>query len=101
MQLEFKWYEFIKESMPRHFFPRYNNLGQTLEDVFTDTHMDLVRNGGEWLGKTFESCSIVAALIATVAFANSATVLKGVKQDMLALQFSKSIPRLTSSPSHC
>ncbi|KAB1227042.1 hypothetical protein CJ030_MR1G014936 [Morella rubra] len=55
MQLEFKWYESNK----------YNNL-KTPEDMFTDTHKELVKNGGEWLSKTSESCSVVAALIATV-----------------------------------
>ncbi|KAB1215735.1 hypothetical protein CJ030_MR4G020435 [Morella rubra] len=102
MQWEFKWYEFVKESMPRHIFSRYNIVGQisrpwsspgilsqTLEDLFTDTHKELVKNGGKWLSKTSESCYVVAALIATVAFATSATVLRGVKQDVGALILEK------------
>ncbi|CAL1354155.1 unnamed protein product [Linum trigynum] len=35
----------------------------------------------EWLSKTSESCSVVAALVATVAFAGSSTVPGGNKED--------------------
>jgi hypothetical protein len=66
--------------MPPHFFAKYNKKGQTPKDIFTDTHKDLVKDGSEWLGKTSESCSVVAALIATVAFATSSTVPGGVKE---------------------
>ncbi|KAK3001613.1 hypothetical protein RJ639_020652 [Escallonia herrerae] len=81
MQWELKWYEFVKESMPLHFFARYNRTGQTPKDIFTDTHKDLLKDGGEWLTNTAESCSVVAALIATVAFATSSTVPGGVNQE--------------------
>ncbi|KAJ4723004.1 putative Ankyrin repeat-containing protein [Melia azedarach] len=80
MQWEIKWYEFVKKSMPRNFFVRYNNKGKTPKEIFTETHKNLVKEGREWLTKTSESCSVVAALIATVAFATSATVPGGVDQ---------------------
>lgn len=73
--------QFVKDSMPTHFFPRCNKAGRTAKDVFTETHQELVKNGGEWLTNTSESCSVVAALIATVAFATASTVPGGVKQD--------------------
>ena len=66
--------------MPPHFFVKHNNRGQTPKDIFTDTHKDPVKDGSEWLSKTSESCSVVAALIATVAFATSSTVPGGVKE---------------------
>lgn len=66
--------------MPRHFFIRYNIEGKTPNEVFTEAHRDLVKEGREWLTKTSESCSVVAALIATVAFATSAAVPGGVDQ---------------------
>ncbi|KAK9180412.1 hypothetical protein WN943_029621 [Citrus x changshan-huyou] len=81
MQWEIKWYQFVKKSMPRHFFTRFNDNGKTPKEVFTETHKDLVKEGKEWLPKTSESCSVVAALIATVAFATSATVPGGVDQE--------------------
>ncbi|KAJ4722992.1 putative Ankyrin repeat-containing protein [Melia azedarach] len=80
MQWEIKWYEFVKKSMPRNFFVRYNNKGKTPKEIFTETHKNLVKEGREWLTKTSESCSVVAALIATVAFATSATVPGGVNK---------------------
>nr|KJB22999.1 hypothetical protein B456_004G077300 [Gossypium raimondii] len=81
MQWEIKWYEFVKHSMPVHFFARYNTENKTPKDIFTDTHKQLVDKGGEWLTNTSESCSVVAALIATVAFATSTTVPGGVKSE--------------------
>ncbi|KAJ8634951.1 hypothetical protein MRB53_009218 [Persea americana] len=72
---------FIKDSMPRHFFAHLNNKRQTPKEVLTDTHRELVRVSGKWLTSTAESCSVVAALIATVAFASATTVPGGVKQD--------------------
>ncbi|KAL7084230.1 hypothetical protein ACP275_14G212500 [Erythranthe tilingii] len=82
MQWEIKWYEFVKNSMPMHFFTRYNQKGQTPREIFSETHQKLLKEGGEWLTSTSESCSVVAALIATVAFATSATVPGGVKSDI-------------------
>lgn len=70
--------QFVKSSMPPHFFVRYNIAGETADHIFSKTHNDLVKSGGEWLTNTSESCSVVAALIATVAFAASATVPGGV-----------------------
>ncbi|KAJ4826892.1 hypothetical protein Tsubulata_044189, partial [Turnera subulata] len=81
MQWEFKWYKYVKNSMPRDFFVRHNNDGKTARDIFTNTHQELVKSGGEWLTNTSESCSVVAALIATVAFATSATVPGGVNEE--------------------
>ncbi|KAM7501378.1 hypothetical protein LguiB_000282 [Lonicera macranthoides] len=91
MQWEFKWYEFVKNSAPPHFFARYNNKGETPKDVFTRTHSKLVIDGGKWLTKTSESCSVVAALIATVAFATSTTVPGGIDEK-------KGTPKLENEP---
>ncbi|KAG9451730.1 hypothetical protein H6P81_004634 [Aristolochia fimbriata] len=81
MQWEIKWYKFVKSSMNPHFFTRLNNKGRTAKEIFTETHRDLVKEGGEWLNNTSESCSVVAALIASVAFAGAVTVPGGVIQD--------------------
>ena len=72
--------QFVKKSMPPNFFVRYNNERKTAKDIFTETHTDLVKAGGEWLTNTSESCSVVAALIATVAFATSTTVPGGTNE---------------------
>ena len=69
--------QFVKKSMPQNFFVRYNDKGMTAKIIFTETHADLVKAGGKWLTNTSQSCSLVAALIATVAFATSTTVPGG------------------------
>ncbi|KAH7517266.1 hypothetical protein FEM48_Zijuj09G0044700 [Ziziphus jujuba var. spinosa] len=81
MQWEIKWYEFVKNSMPPHYFVRYNNEKKTPKEIFTETHKKLVKAGGEWLTNTSESCSVVAALIATVAFATSTAVPGGTNKN--------------------
>ncbi|KAJ9696062.1 hypothetical protein PVL29_008358 [Vitis rotundifolia] len=91
MQWEIKWYEYVKNSMPMHFFVRYNNNSKTAREIFTKSHADLVEKGGEWLNDTSNSCSVVAALIATVAFATSATVPGGVKEGL-------GVPTLENQP---
>ncbi|OWM69378.1 hypothetical protein CDL15_Pgr006341 [Punica granatum] len=67
--------------MPRHFFVRYNDEGKTANNIFTETHSELLKNGSNWLTNTSQSCSVVAALIATVAFATSTTVPGGVREE--------------------
>lgn len=67
--------------MPHGFFVRYNKKGQTPKEIFITSHKNLIKEGSKWLTKTSESCSVVAALIATVAFATSATVPGGLNQN--------------------
>ncbi|KAH6770184.1 hypothetical protein C2S52_014987 [Perilla frutescens var. hirtella] len=81
MQWEIKWYKHVKSSVPPLCFSHHNAKGETPRKIFTQTHENLVKSGNEWLIKTSESCSVVAALIATVAFATSATVPGGLNQE--------------------
>ena len=69
--------QFVESSKPENFFVRYNKEGKTPDEIFTNDHKDLVKSGGEWMTKTAESCSVVAALIATVAFATASTLPGG------------------------
>ena len=66
--------QFVKDNVPQHFRYQLNKAGKTPGEIFNETHEELVKHGGEWLNKTSESCSLVAALIATVAFAASTTI---------------------------
>ncbi|CAI0379423.1 unnamed protein product [Linum tenue] len=81
MQWELKWYKFVKQSMPPNFFRQYNKRNHTPKQILLETHKQLAKSGSEWLTKTSESCSVVAALVATVAFAGSSTVPGGNKED--------------------
>ncbi|KAL5555133.1 hypothetical protein UlMin_037369 [Ulmus minor] len=78
MQWEIKWLKFVEKSKPKNFFVRYNIENRTPDDIFTKTHKELVKSGGKWMKSTAESCSVVAALIATVAFATSTALPGGV-----------------------
>ncbi|ESW19846.1 hypothetical protein PHAVU_006G160200 [Phaseolus vulgaris] len=80
MQWEYKWYKLVKDSMPPNFFERYNKKGETAKQLFINTHQGLAKEGGKWLTKTSESCSLVAALVATVAFTTSTAIPGGPDQ---------------------
>ncbi|KAF5959061.1 hypothetical protein HYC85_000270 [Camellia sinensis] len=49
----------------------------TPAEVFTNTHMKLVKRGEKWMRGTATSCTFVAALIATVVFAAAITIPGG------------------------
>ncbi|KAI3950816.1 hypothetical protein MKW92_005481 [Papaver armeniacum] len=54
-----------------------NKNGNPAQFVFSEEHKDLLKEGEDWLKDTSGSCMIVAALIATVAFAAAFTVPGG------------------------
>ena len=70
--------QFVKNMMPQHLCYQVNKEGKTPEDVFNETHRDLVKDGGEWLKSISNSCSVVATLIAAVVFPASTTVPGGI-----------------------
>lgn len=72
--------QFVTKSFPNISVPRYNKAGQTPEELFIENHKDLVIKGREWLSSTSQSYSVLAALIATVAFATSTSVPGGLKE---------------------
>ncbi|MFS7916375.1 putative PGG domain-containing protein [Helianthus anomalus] len=58
-----------------------NNDGKTPRMVFTDEHKDLLKEGQQWMKDTASSCTVVAALIVTMAFAAVFTVPGGNQDD--------------------
>ncbi|PIA36857.1 hypothetical protein AQUCO_03200077v1 [Aquilegia coerulea] len=77
MQWEIQWFKKVKKIVPHHFLSHLNNKRLTSQELFTNTHKDLVMKGQEWIMRTSESCSVVAALIATIAFTSAYTVPGG------------------------
>ncbi|XP_060173885.1 uncharacterized protein LOC132604407 [Lycium barbarum] len=77
LQGERKWYKYVKHTLPPASYVSYNNKGQTPREIFIETHVNLLKDGTEWLIKTANSYSVVATLITTVAFATAATVPGG------------------------
>ncbi|RVW75653.1 hypothetical protein VitviT2T_022782 [Vitis vinifera] len=80
MQWEIKWFKYVKYSVPQDFFMNLNNEDMTPKEVFRTSHKDLVKEGAKWLTATSNSCSLVATLVTTVAFATTATVPGGLKE---------------------
>ncbi|XVF65162.1 hypothetical protein PTKIN_Ptkin09bG0224600 [Pterospermum kingtungense] len=81
MHWEFKWYKFVKKSVSKHLLVHYNKKGQTPKEIFTETHKDLIKDSSAWFTKSSESCSVVATLIAAVAFATASNIPGGVNQE--------------------
>lgn len=73
--------QYVKNSVPQHLISSRNNANKTPKDVFRDSHKDLVEKGGQWLSSTSNSCSVVATLVTTVAFASTASVPGGMKEN--------------------
>ncbi|GMY16798.1 isoform 4 of serine/threonine-protein phosphatase 6 regulatory ankyrin repeat subunit a [Fagus crenata] len=80
MQWEIKWFEYIKKSMQERFLLLPNKKGKTPEEVFTEEHVDVVKEGGQWLSNTSNACLVVAGLFVTVTFSMSSIVPDSVKQ---------------------
>lgn len=69
----------MKKAVPPHFLVHHNPL--TAQELFTERHEDLLNQGKKWLKRTADSCSLVAVLFATVAFAAAYTLPGGTDQD--------------------
>ncbi|XP_026407129.1 uncharacterized protein LOC113302440 isoform X2 [Papaver somniferum] len=81
MQREMQWFKGVESILRESDRLRRNNKGDTAQMIFTKAHKGLMKEGAEWLQDTSGSCMIVAALVATVAFAAAFTV----PGDVLAL----------------
>ncbi|KAH6828539.1 hypothetical protein C2S53_013787 [Perilla frutescens var. hirtella] len=79
MQRELQWLsrEVEKYVQPQYDRERPNNDEKTPKMIFTEEHSNLKAEGERWMKDTANSCSIAAALIATVVFAAAITVPGG------------------------
>ncbi|KAG1347721.1 putative ankyrin repeat-containing protein ITN1 [Cocos nucifera] len=81
IQSEVKWYKYIEKSVGPGYFPHYNFERKTAQEIFADSHKDLIKDAQKWFISTSTSCSVVAALIATVVYTSFSTVPGGNNQD--------------------
>ncbi|KAL6333864.1 hypothetical protein AAG906_031163 [Vitis piasezkii] len=81
----------VKEYSKSHFLKVFNHNNQTADELFASNYCELHEEAKEWLKRTAENCTIVAVLIATVAFAAAYTIPGGPNQ-------STGIPLLLSQP---
>ncbi|KAI3963159.1 hypothetical protein MKW92_003884 [Papaver armeniacum] len=81
MQREIQWFKRVESRMLQKDRFVINNDGHTAHFLFTENHKELMEKGEKWMKETSTSCMVVAALIATVAFAAAITVPGGNVQD--------------------
>nr|TKS07561.1 hypothetical protein D5086_0000111990 [Populus alba] len=77
LQEELKWFERVKEEIPPHYIPLLNNDRMTARECFEISHEMQLKQAQKWIKETAQSCSTVAALVATVVFAAAYTVPGG------------------------
>ncbi|KAJ6416352.1 hypothetical protein OIU84_002242 [Salix udensis] len=77
LQEELQWFEQVQEVIPSHYATLPNNEGKTAGDLFKESHEKQLENAQKWIKETTQSCSTVAALVATVVFAAAYTVPGG------------------------
>ncbi|XP_028789084.1 ankyrin repeat-containing protein ITN1-like [Neltuma alba] len=77
MSKEINWFEYVKDSIPRGLLEKYNREMKTPEDIFKESHTELMKTEGEWVAKTSQACSVVSTLVMSVAFAACDTVPGG------------------------
>ncbi|XP_028753380.1 ankyrin repeat-containing protein ITN1-like [Neltuma alba] len=77
MSTEIKWFEYMKHSVPHGLLERYNREMKTPNDIFKESHKELMKTEGEWVAKTSQACSVVSTLVMSVAFAARDTVPGG------------------------
>ncbi|KAI7999313.1 Ankyrin repeat-containing protein [Camellia lanceoleosa] len=81
LQEDLLLFERVKKISTAHFIEHFNNDGLIADNLFAKNNAKLRTEAKEWLKRTAENCSIVAVLIATVAFAAAYTVPGGPNQD--------------------
>ncbi|XP_039121445.1 uncharacterized protein LOC120258160 [Dioscorea cayenensis subsp. rotundata] len=71
MQLELGWFERVKKLIPKDLENSRNNNEKTAQELFTENHMQMVKNGKEQLTKMGKTCSV---LVVAVMFASSFSI---------------------------
>ncbi|KAF7147073.1 hypothetical protein RHSIM_Rhsim03G0047100 [Rhododendron simsii] len=69
MQREMQWFKEVEKFSQPGDKEKRNADGMTPIKVFSETHQDLTKEGERWMKDIATSCTIVAALIATMVFA--------------------------------
>ncbi|KAI5311413.1 PREDICTED: ankyrin [Prunus dulcis] len=77
MQRELLWFKEVKRIMQPSDIDMKNGERKTPQDVFSDTHSTLLKDGEKWMNETARSCTIVSTLIAGALFAAGISVSFG------------------------
>ncbi|XP_008241121.2 PREDICTED: uncharacterized protein LOC103339576 [Prunus mume] len=90
LQEELHWMARVQKIIPVNYTMHRNKEGVTANELFTRQHAELLQSAKVWMKETAQSGSVVAALVATVAYAAVYTVPGGTNQNGL--------PNLQHSP---
>ncbi|KAJ0752005.1 putative ankyrin repeat-containing domain, PGG domain, ankyrin repeat-containing domain superfamily [Helianthus annuus] len=93
MQNKLFWFEEVKKMIPPQYWQKENKEGKIAKELFTKTHENLLKDGGEWMKYTASQCMVVGTLIATIVFAAAFTLPGGYDQD-LGIPFFRKEPSL-------
>ncbi|KAH0976806.1 hypothetical protein GBA52_026525 [Prunus armeniaca] len=77
LQEELRWMARVKKIIPSHYAMHQNNQGLTAQKLFEKEHANDLKLAKGWIKETAQSCSTVAALVATVAYAAAFTAPGG------------------------
>lgn len=80
MQKELQWFKEMQKIVDPLMLDAMNKKGQKPQELFTESHKDMVKAGEKWMQKTATSCTVVGALIVTIMFAAIITVPGGNDQ---------------------
>ncbi|KAL4571291.1 hypothetical protein LXL04_018049 [Taraxacum kok-saghyz] len=81
MQHELLWFKEVEALLPPSYREKKNNDGLTPHELFMVEHKDLLSANEKWMKDTSNQCLVVAALIASVAFASAFGVPGGYNQN--------------------
>ncbi|XP_062011204.1 uncharacterized protein LOC133727815 isoform X2 [Rosa rugosa] len=77
MHRELVWFEEVKKIVQPQYIEMENNEGKTPQELFTEEHTVLMRQGEKWMKDTATSCMLVATIIATVVFSAALSIPGG------------------------
>ncbi|GKB05076.1 ankyrin repeat-containing domain, PGG domain protein [Tanacetum coccineum] len=77
MQRELQLFQEVEKIIEPSYKEVLNTQGKTPRMVFTESHAELLEKGQQWMKDTSSSCTVVAALVVTMAFAAAFTVPGG------------------------
>ncbi|KAM5585444.1 hypothetical protein ABKV19_004705 [Rosa sericea] len=77
MHRQLVWFEEVKKIVQPQYIEMENDEGKTPQELFTEEHTVLMREGEKWMKDTATSCMLVATIIATVVFSAAFSIPGG------------------------
>ncbi|KOM45500.1 hypothetical protein LR48_Vigan06g080600 [Vigna angularis] len=81
MQREIQWFKAVEEVVHVKCREALNDEGKKPEEMFNETHKELMKDGEKWAKETAGTFAIVGVLVITVTFAALFTVPGGLHED--------------------